>query len=366
MLVEDRDKIDMLGEFGLEVHSFANMFTVLHNDTLMFMQFQVGDKIAEGDLMRLMVLTVELIISLCLSATSLSKSVHLADTGSLNGSNLATPNETLSQAIASVVLFSIVGLLYILSIAAWFVWLWCKETKVQILFRKNTARGISIAIGGLFYYIGDNLPPLVEEYAEELGCSSNCVEKTQMTGIVMLTIATTTYLPIAINAIFTHNKDEVDFNEDKIPAHIAVFILLAKITDLDLVYTSIERIIPRTCDETIVGGTWAYYIIYLIVFIGVTLYTVLCICWGTTTAEKMLLVINFFLIFLFMACYILADNRLPLGCTGSLVDDRLARDRLKVALLVLTSFISIYSMFMFGGWYFYDEIPSCANRIGVA
>ena len=42
------------------------------------LQFQVADKIAEGDLVRLIVLTVELIISFCLTATSLSKSVYLA------------------------------------------------------------------------------------------------------------------------------------------------------------------------------------------------------------------------------------------------------------------------------------------------
>ena len=130
-------------------------------------------------------LTVELFISLCLTATSLSKSVHLAGTGSLNGSNLFTPNETVSQAIASVVLFSVVGGLNILMIGAWFVWLWGKETNVQTVFQKNAARGISIAIGGLFYYIGNNLPPLVEEYAEELGCSPNCVEETQVAGTVI-------------------------------------------------------------------------------------------------------------------------------------------------------------------------------------
>ena len=316
------------------------------------MQFQVADKIAEGDLIRLIVLTAELIISFCLTATSLSKSVYLAGTGSLNGSDRVAPNETLSQAEASVALFSIVGLLYIVTIGAWFVWLCHKESKVKELCIKNLARCISTAIGGLFYYIGDNLPPLVEEYAEELGCSPNCVERTQVAGTVMLAIATTTYLPIAINAIFTHNKDENDLDEEQIPARIAVFLLMAKITDLDLVYTGIERIIPRTCDETIVGGTWAYYAIYVVVFIFVTIYAVWCICKKTERSEKILLVINAVLIWVFMACYILADNRLPLGCTGCLVDNRLARDGLKIALLGLTSIISIYSTFVFGVWYF--------------
>ena len=217
------------------------------------------------------------------------------------------------------------------------------------LFRKNAARGIFVAIGGLFYYIGDNLPPLVEEYAEELGCSPNCVEGAQVAGTVMLAIATTTYLPIAINAIFKHNKDEDDLDEEQIPARIAVFLLMAKITDLDLVYTSIERIIPRTCDETIVGGTWAYYAIYVVVFTFVTFYAVWCICKKT---ERFCIVINALLVCLFMACYILADNQLPLGCTGSLMDNRVARDGLKVALLGLTSIISIYSTSVFGVWYF--------------
>ena len=293
-------------------------------------------------------LTVELIISLCLTATSLSKSVHLAGNGSVNGSNPVTPNGTHSSAaIASVVLFIIVGVLYIVAIVVGFLLLWWKESKVQHLFQKNAARGIFVAIGGLFYYIGDNLPPLVEEYAEELSCSPNCVEQTQVTGIVMLAIATTTYLPIAINAIFTHNKDEDDLDEEQITSRIAVFLLMAKITDLDLVYTSIERIIPRTCDETIVGGTWAYYAIYVIVFMVVTVYAVWCICKKT---KKFWVVFNALLICLFMACYILADNRLPLGCTGSLMDDRLAQDGLKFALLGLTSIISIYSTFVFGVW----------------
>ena len=314
------------------------------------MQFHTADKIAEGDLIRLIVLTVEVIISLCLTATSLSKSARLANTGSLNGSNLVTPNETVSQAIASVVLFGIVGLLYILSIGAWFVWLLCKESKVQKLCKKNLARGISVTIGGLFYYIGDNLPPLVEEYAEELGCSPNCVEGTQVTGIVMLAIATATYLPIAINAVFIHNKDEDDSDDIDIPARIAVFLLLAKITDLDLVYTSIERTIPGICDEIIKHGAWAHYATYVAIFIVVTTYTVLSICKKTTTTEKILVVINALVICLFMACYILADNRLPLGCTGSLMDDRLARDIVKVVLLVITSIISIYGMIVFGVW----------------
>ena len=317
------------------------------------MQFHLADKIAEGDLIRLMVLTVEVVISLCLTATSLSKSVRLGQTGSLNGSNLVTPNETVSQATASVVLFSIGGLLYILSIGGWFMWLWCKETKVQKLCKNNLARGISIAIGGLFYYIGDNLPPLVEEYAEELGCSPDCVEGTQVAGTVILAIATATYLPIAINAIFTHNKNEDEFDDIDVPARIAIFLLLAKITDVDLVYTTIERTIPGICDEIIKRGAWAHYGTYVVIFIAIAIYTVLCI-WKTnetTTKEKIWLVFNAVVVCIFMACYILADNRLPLDCSGSLTDNRLDRDIVKVVLSAFALIIFIYSLIMYVAWY---------------
>ena len=321
------------------------------------MQFHLADKIAEGDLIRLMVLTVEVVISLCLTATSLSKSVRLGQTGSLNGSNLVTPNETVSQATASVVLFSIGGLLYILSIGGWFMWLWCKETKVQKLCKNNLARGISIAIGGLFYYIGDNLPPLVEEYAEELGCSPDCVEGTQVAGTVILAIATATYLPIAINAIFTHNKNEDEFDDIDVPARIAIFLLLAKITDVDLVYTTIERTIPGICDEIIKRGAWAHYGTYVVIFIAIAIYTVLCI-WKTnetTTKEKIWLVFNAVVVCIFMACYILADNRLPLDCSGSLMDNRLARDIVKVVLSAFALIIFIYSLIIYVAWYLFKK-----------
>ena len=233
--------------------------------------------------------------------------------------------------------------------------------KSEELSKKNLARCISTAIGGLFYYIGDNLPPLVEEYAEELCCSPNCVEGAQVAGTVMLAIATATYLQITTNAVFTYNKDGDNKNGDNkngdnkdedVPSRIVVFLLLAKITDLDLVYTSIERIIPGTCDEIIRRGTWAYYATYVAIYIAVTIYAVLCTCKKATTAEKIWVVINALLVCLFMACYILADNRLPLGCTGSLMDIRLARDGLKVALFALTSIIFIYSLVLYIAWYF--------------
>jgi len=230
----------------------------------------------------------------------------------------------------------------------------CKNSTLQKICKENAARSFFAAIGGIFYYIGDNLPPLVEEYAEDLSCPE-CVEGAQVAGLVMLAIAIITYLPIAINAVLPHSKDKEEVNT---PTFIAVFLLLAKITDLDLVYTVIERIIPRTCDEAIVGGTWAHYTFYIIVFVGVTLCAAFCLCRCEESKSqriRMWTVINAILICTFMALYILADNRLPLGCTGSVRDNRLVRDGLKVALLSISLIIAIYSVIMVGIWQYCER-----------
>ena len=311
----------------------------------MFLQFQVVDNIEDGDLIRLTVLAVELIASVLLSVATLSKSVRLAGSRVNNDNSLVMP----SEAIASLVIFSIMGAVYVAIAAAHFVCLWRKKSPVQHICPENAARNVLTAIGGIFYYIGDNLPPLVEEYAEDLRCPE-CVERTQVAGLVMLAIAITTYLPIVINAVLPHNKDKEEVNT---PACIAVFLLLAKITDLDLVYTVVERIIPRTCDETIVGGTWAHYIFYIIVFLVVTLCAAICLCRceeNKSRQIRMWTVVNAFLVCTFMAFYILADNRLPLGCSGSVRDNRLVRDGLKVALLSISLIIAIYSVTVFGVW----------------
>ena len=83
----------------------------------MFLQFQVVDNIEDGDLIRLTVLAVELIASVLLSVATLSKSVRLAGSRVNNDSSLVMP----SEAIASLVIFSIMGAVYVAIAAAHFV-----------------------------------------------------------------------------------------------------------------------------------------------------------------------------------------------------------------------------------------------------
>ena len=105
----------------------------------------------EGDSLKLMVLGANFLTSFVLAAISLSK--HIKGSGS----------DITDEAVASLGVFIGVGLLYILSV----VHVLNSKTETSQTVRTHK-RNISIALGGLCYYIGDNLPPLIREYQKEL------------------------------------------------------------------------------------------------------------------------------------------------------------------------------------------------------
>ena len=139
-----------------------------------------------------MVLAANFLTSSVLTMISLSK--HIKGSGS----------DITDEAIASLVVFSVVG-----GLSSFFI--------VGTLVRQNTTsehrRNVSIAIGGLFYYIGDNLPPLIREYPKELCVNDQeCVELVQLLGICMLSIATVTYIPLLVDVALPKNKEkELEF-----------------------------------------------------------------------------------------------------------------------------------------------------------
>ena len=205
--------------------------------------------------------------------------------GAQNGSNMTT------EAHASVAIFVTFGLVYFLLIFLYYMCICLRKcSKIWSVH----GRGLFIAIGGLCYYIGDNLPPLIREHGGGLDCGEECVEGVQIFGIVMLGIATITYLPVLIDVLpHKRGKDKhIDTNteeqiplleggeqtapeektEEKTPAHVVVFLLLAKTTNLNLVYTAIERVVPNQCNMRITGGVWAYYIVYFISFLVLSWY----------------------------------------------------------------------------------------------
>ena len=188
-------------------------------------------------------------------------------------------------------------------------------------------QGMLIAVGGLCYYIGDNLTNLITEYGGELDCGPECIEGVQIFGIAMLGAATVTYLPVLTDVFSERVSEQTESGKKITQARIVVLLLLAKLTDVDLVYDAIERAASNKCNKVMIGA-WVYYGVYLSVFLCFTVYRMWNViketkntaaqeekCGCMHTCTRILEVVMGFLVFVFAASYILADNRLPLACT---------------------------------------------------
>ena len=303
--------------------------------------FQVLTKL-EGDWVKLCVLIMDMIASFGLTFISLTKGrTNSNESGLYPNKSDESPNETNStvmwtgQAVASVVWLIIFALLYIaITIAYYSHKLWSERKKPGspnckgIL--KANVRGFIIALGGFFYYVGDNISRITQYKI----CTEDCIETVRIIGVLMLGTATVTYLPLLIDALFPHQTVLTPKTEKT--AVLVVCLLLAKITNLDLIYTAIERAATKTCNHKVLCSAWAYYGIYMVIFFVVTF----CELWnyennttteGSETCRCIRVIFIAILLFLFAASFILADTRLPLACTGTAKDQH-TQDQIRISL----------------------------------
>ena len=246
-----------------------------------------------------------------------------------------------------------------------------------------------VALGGLCYYFGDNLPPLIEYYRNELNCKPECVEVIQLIGAFTLGFAAITYLPLQIDVVPNHNVEVR--NDDKYTALTnntrgectcgntktlvcAAVIMLAKTTNFDLVYTAIERAVSFSCNVHVVIVTWVYWLFYTGFFLIVSLYEVrnyekaestFAQSGNTTNADNRgrtsagnarstvkeyikrkctctctLGTFYAILLSVFAGLYILADTRLPLACTGVAKDNTNVRGWIRLSMWVVAVFVA--------------------------
>ena len=342
------------------------------------------------------VMILDLLVSALLSIITLTKNNPLSKNESSSYLNENSSNETNStatgQAIASVVIFALAGILYIISIVIMVIYYfkiskkkydfprWCNLV-AHVFLRRHSL----VALGGLFYYIGDNLPPLICEYKDDLNCNSDCFEVIQAIGAFMLGVAAITYLPLLIYVVPPeHNakvQTEVHNQENestvliegecksinKYSIKTLVYdgvIMLAKTTNFDLVYTAIERAVSITCNTHVWIGAWVYWVFYIGFFLLVSLYQVRsyekaeirksasALSENTMNADRTsagnmsykecnktsctLGILYATLLSVFAGLYILADTRLPLACTGVAEDNTRTRHVIKISLWGVT------------------------------
>ena len=145
---------------------------------------------------------------------------------------------------------------------------------------------------------------------------------------------------------------------------MVVLLLLAKMTNLDLVYKAIERASSNKCTGKVIGVAWAYFAVYFITFFLLCLHQLCnykdeaqrntatrgslstqrntCCCshiWTTIVLSS--------LVSGFAALLILADTRLPLACSG-IAETKATLDIIR---LVLRLVAFIIACTLFGCWY---------------
>jgi len=222
------------------------------------LQFREDDKL-EGDLLKLLVLVIDIFASFVLTGISYSK--HVKGSGS----------DLTYEAAASVCVFSIIGALYASFVASNCCRLQEQTRNCSKLLSEH-GHGLLIAFGGLCYYIGDNLPPLIREYGVELDCDQECVNVLQIFSIITLGFATVFYLPV-LTDVFSVRKRIVP--EEMTLAHVVVLLLLAKLTNMDVVYRAIDRDASYSCNEEVLIVAWVYYGVYIFFFSFFSVYRML-------------------------------------------------------------------------------------------
>lgn len=289
------------------------------------------------------------------------------------------------QGIAAITLFSFIAVAYVICSA---ISIWCgyfRKCKCgddeQVLHSYDTKCEsddwrwelvllLIQVLAGLFYYLGDNLPPLFILYGTVLDCYETCMNNANTAGIIFLAIGAVVYYPMAAKKIWkkiaeinqqessdNNNSDNhLNGGEDDSDNHqnggeddnkcdstcLVVLMLLTMITDCDLLYTVVNRVKSTDCPfPSYTHGTWAYWVIFVFVF-GCP--TTFCIIWKHSkhnSKDKCRAWFSGILIVLILALFLLADNKLPLSCTvGNMTEtttivDSNAEDTLNLTRLIM-------------------------------
>ena len=212
-------------------------------------------------------------------------------------------------------------------------------------------QALAVMIGGLLYLVGDNLPPVIEEYGGQLNnCTegSVCFQRVQAATFGLLVIAAIGYFPTFIQRAVTHKSD--DESKSKTPVSVKIFALMASLTELDLVYTAIQRVSSTCPDNSTVISVWVYWAIYtaaflLLLILSVNMQIKCKECFDTTCS-----CIHSILIFICQASYLLADNMLPLACTGAAMMNANTLRIIQVSLWAPTLTIALYGLIFTIGW----------------
>ena len=128
-----------------------------------------------------------------------------------------------AEAISALVLtVALPTVIYIVGAIISFIYIVRNESQYWV-------QALPVMIGGLLYLVGDNLPPVMEEYGGQLNCTegSVCFERVQAATFGLLVISAIGYFPPFIHRAFTHKSD--DESHSKTLVSVKIFALMASL-----------------------------------------------------------------------------------------------------------------------------------------
>ena len=182
-----------------------------------------------------------------------------------------------AAAIASLIFFILSALVYLVFCIVTIIYCWCKRDWGK---KEVAAYILMTALGGICYFVGDNLSPIFQKYADELCCSDElCTSRIKQTGVVFMTLAAAIFfLPSPYIKLDTHK--DIMMLEDKDKKFFAKhFISLLKLLSapallqfirFDLLFSEADNMVNMmddTMNESLKVACPAGFILFA-VFIG--------------------------------------------------------------------------------------------------
>ena len=257
------------------------------------------------------------------------------------------------KARASLAIFIIIGIVYLLIATAY--------TFRNIFKKDNCAKGTCLIdivhlIGGLVYFVGDNYPTLIRDYGTELGCGAECLNSVFASKSVLLGVAVVFYrvIPFCINKYYQSRLVKKQDTEDTVqlePEWVLGAESLTLLVEFDSWFTVVGTSPASalsgnmTClSDGYTGATWGFWVFFLLTYMLIVHY-VLHIRYDF---KQLIMNINLsclglncsnFPLWCSFGLYLLADNALPLGCTGIFKDDSHGENIARIVMLVFVMII---------------------------
>ena len=180
-----------------------------------------------------------------------------------------------AAAIASVIFFILLALVYLVFCTVAIIYHLCRRDWGK---KEAAAYIIMTTLGGICYFVGDNLSPIFQKYADKLDCSDElCTSRIKQTGVVFMTLATAIFfLPSPYIKLDTHKDILQDKDKKKISKHFTSLLkllrapVLLQLIRFDLLFSAADNIVNMmddTMNKSLKVACPAGFILFA-VFIG--------------------------------------------------------------------------------------------------